>query len=85
MGEFVETLRRIENLAIYKTYPAREYFDSDGSAKTLADNVGGCLYFEHIRELKSWIKRTAKSGDTILFLGAGDIYFIAERLLLELR
>ncbi|MBE5753484.1 MAG: UDP-N-acetylmuramate--L-alanine ligase [Clostridiales bacterium] len=85
MGEFVESLRNIENLAIYKTYPAREYFDETGSAKTLADNVGGCLYFEHIRELKTWIKRTAKAGDTLLFLGAGDIYFIAERILLEMQ
>ena len=85
MAEFVDALRKIENLAIYKTYPAREYYDETGSAKTLADNVGGCLYFERIQEVKSWIKRTIKAGDMLLFLGAGDVYFIAGRIFDEMK
>ena len=85
MKDFVETLREIENLIIYKTYPAREYFDEAGSAKTLAENVGGCLYMENIRELKTWIKRTVKPKDTLLFLGAGDIYFVANRIFTSLQ
>lgn len=85
MKDFVSTLRGIENLLVYKTYPAREYFDETGSAKTLAENVGGCLYMENVRELKSWIKRTAKPKDLLLFLGAGDIYYVANRILSSLQ
>ncbi len=85
MKEFVETLRGIENLIVYKTYPAREYYDESGDAKTLSENVGGCLYVENYRELKNWVKKTVKSGDALLFLGAGDIYFIAERMLTKMK
>lgn len=85
MNEFVSVLREIENLIVYKTYPAREYFDEAGSAKTLSENVGGCLYVENMRELKTWLKKTVKAGDTLLFLGAGDIYYVAERILTGLK
>ena len=85
MSEFVEVLRKIENLVIYKTYSAREYYDKLGSAEVLAENVGGCLYIENIRELNGWIKRSVRSGDAVLFLGAGDIYFVAQRIVNGLK
>lgn len=82
MEEFVDVLRTVERLLVYKTYPAREFFDSEGSGKRLAENVG-CLYGESTRELKKWLTANVKSGDTVLFLGAGDIYFAAKHLLRE--
>lgn len=85
MEDFVRALRPVENLMVYKTYPAREYFDAEGSAKTLAQNVGNCLYAESIRELKTWLKTTLQPGDVVLFLGAGDIYYAAQYLLKELN
>lgn len=85
MKDFVRVLRSVENLMIYKTYPAREYFDEEGSAYTLSRNVGGCLYAESVRELKTWLKSTLKAEDTVLFLGAGDIYYAARYLLKELN
>ena len=85
MGDFVKALRPVKNLMIYKTYPAREYYDEEGSAKTLARNVGNCLYSESIRELMTWLKTTLQPGDIVLFLGAGDIYYAAQYLLRELN
>ena len=82
--EFVETLRGIKNLTIYKTYPARELYDEMGSAATLANAVGGCLYADNVYVLKTWLKKTLKEGDLVLFLGAGDIYYVAQYLLKEL-
>ena len=84
MEEFVEVLRLIKNLVIYKTYPAREKYDGAGSAKTLSQMVGDCLYAENAYVLKTWIKSTLKDGDCLLFLGAGDIYHVAQHLLREL-
>ncbi len=84
LTEFVEVLRPVKHLLIYKTYPARERYDEEGSAKRLAFAVGS-LYAENIYVLKTWLKKTVKEGDTVLFLGAGDIYYAAQYLLKELR
>lgn len=85
MKEFVCELRKIKNLMIYKTYPAREKFDAEGSAETLSRIVGDCLYAENVYVLKTWLKKTVKDGDVVLFLGAGDIYYAAQYLLKELH
>ena len=84
MKEFVEALRPIKNLMIYKTYPAREKYDESGSAQTLGNHVGGCLYAENVYVLKTWLKKTLREGDVALFLGAGDIYYAAQYILREL-
>ncbi len=85
MKEFVEALRPIKNLMIYKTYPARELYDREGSAQRLSQSVGNCLYSENVYVLKTWLKKTVKEGDVVLFLGAGDIYYAAKYLLRELN
>ncbi len=85
MKEFVSALRKIDGLMIYKSYPARERYDEEGSAKRLADNIGGCLYADNVFVLKTWLKTTLQEGDTLLFLGAGDIYYVAQYLVKELR
>lgn len=85
LSEFVKVLRPIKNLMIYKTYPARESFDVEGSAERLVQAVGGCLYSENVYVLKTWLKKTVQEGDIVLFLGAGDIYYAAQYLLKELN
>ena len=83
MSEFTQTLRTIKNLMIYKTYPAREKFDGAGSAERLAKSVDNCLYAHNVYALKAWLENTVREGDVVLFLGAGDIYFVAQYLLKE--
>ncbi len=85
MTEFVEILRSVKNLMIYKTYPAREHYDATGSGETLAQIIGGCLYAENVYVLKTWLKKTVKDGDIVLFLGAGDIYYVAQYVLKEIN
>ncbi len=85
MSEFVEVLRPIKNLMVYKTYPAREKYDGEGSGERLVQMIGNCLYAENVYVLKMWIKKTVKEGDVVLFLGAGDVYYAAQFLLKELR
>ena len=84
LNEFVEALRPIKNLMIYKTYPARESYDGGGSAEYLSQRVGS-LYANSIYALKIWLKSTIRENDVVLFLGAGDIYFTAQYLLKELQ
>ncbi len=84
LKDFIKVLKPVKNLMVYKTYSAREKYDEEGSASRLADCLG-CLYSENIYALKTWLKTTLKEGDTVLFLGAGDIYYIAQYLLKELQ
>ena len=84
LNEFIEALKPIKNLMIYKTYPARESYDGGGSAEYLSQRVGS-LYANSIYSLKLWLKSTLRENDVVLFLGAGDIYFTAQYLLKELQ
>ena len=77
--EFVSTLKEIDRLMIYKTFPARERLDEQGDGKTLAEKVG-CLYGDSLSALRAWLDRTVSEGDVVLFLGAGDVYHLAKYL-----
>lgn len=78
--DFLSVLSPLHDLVIYKTFPAREAFDAAGSARALADKLPNSLYAETIRELEVYLECSVRPGDTVLFLGAGDIYAIACRL-----
>lgn len=80
-NDFLSVLSGVENLVIFKTFPAREYFDAAGSALTLAEKLPNALYIETLRELSVYLHCSLHSGDTALFLGAGDIYYAVKRLL----
>ncbi len=81
--EFVKVLSPIENLMIYRTFAAREYFDDEGSALTLSHGIKKSRYGHDPQDIVRFISR-AKSGDCVLFLGAGDIYDIAKSIIAEL-
>ena len=83
--DFVNVLSGIENLVIYKTYAAREYFDEAGCALTLAQHLGNALYAETVKELVLYLKGSLRGGETVLFLGAGDIYYAAKEALVRLK
>ena len=84
-SEFVRVLEGVENLVIYRTYPAREFFDAAGSALTLSESLPNSLYVESVKELSLWLRRSVGGGDTVLVLGAGDIYCAAKLALKQLR
>lgn len=80
-SSFVSVLSSVENLMIYKTYPAREYFDAAGSALTLAESLPNALYAERVREMEIYLRCSLRQGDLALILGAGDIYYAAKQML----
>ncbi len=92
MGDFISAFKGLDNLIIYKTFPARERFDKKGSALTLKKNlderVNTCLYAQSKKELKECIELICNKNERkkrIIFLGAGDIYQIAKQILKECR
>jgi UDP-N-acetylmuramate--alanine ligase len=80
MDEFVAVLSSVEPLILYKTYPAREKYDEGGSADTLHGKLKNSRYAESVGELKGILREEVREGDTLLFLGAGDIYEIAKEI-----
>ena len=81
--KFVRVLSPLQNLLIYKTYAAREFYDDEGSALTLSLKIKNSRYGEDERDITEFVAR-ASQGDMILFLGAGDIYQIAKRVVKNL-
>ena len=82
--QFVSVLAQQRNLLIYRTYAAREYYDDAGSALTLSRHVKKSCYGEREQDIADFIVNAAE-GDVVLFLGAGDIYDIAKRVLEKLK
>jgi len=75
--DFVKVLSPLNNLLIYRTFAAREYFDDAGSALTLSQSLKKSKYADDPRDLADFFS-LARQGDTVLVLGAGDIYDIAK-------
>lgn len=78
-NSFVKVLNPLGNLLVYKTFPAREYYDDAGSALTLSQKIKRARYGDSVADICDFVSG-AKAGDTVLFLGAGDIYYIAKRI-----
>lgn len=78
--DFVKVLSPLNKLLIYRTFPAREYFDDAGSALTLSQAVKRSVYGDSAGDIKNFID-CAEEGDVVLFLGAGNIYDIAKQII----
>ena len=89
MRDFISALSLADGVIIYKTYPAREKYDVKGDAKTLYRNLlesrrdsgADIRYADGFSELKNEIKEIVKCYEQVLFVGAGDIYSDAVRLI----
>ncbi len=78
MDKFVNALSVAENLIVYKTYPAREKFDYQGSAYLLYKNVKkakkNVYYARDKNKLLSVINAIKKGKKNVLIIGAGSLY-----------
>jgi len=78
-NDFVRVLSHLKDLLIYRTFAAREYFDDAGSALTLSQHIKKARYGDDIKDICDFLRK-AEEGDVILFLGAGDIYDVAKKI-----
>ncbi|MGN0815009.1 MAG: UDP-N-acetylmuramate--L-alanine ligase [Candidatus Coproplasma sp.] len=78
-SEFVKILSSVKKLMIYKTFAAREYYDDAGSALKLSQALKKSRYADGARDVINFL-REVSPDDLILFLGAGDIYYIAKNI-----
>lgn len=88
LQDFVSVLSSFDKTVIYKTYAAREKYDACGDGKRLYEELAKSkkeiFYAEDINSLKEAIcekKENAKKETVYLFIGAGDIYYVAKTLI----
>ena len=85
ISDFISVLSKIENLIIYKTYPAREKYDKTGDALTLYKKIKkekkNVRYAKNYKKLHKIILKRYKGIEKIVFMGAGDIYALAKKFL----
>ena len=77
--QFVRVFGCEKKLLIFKTYAAREYFDDAGCALTLSKALQNSVYADSLQGICDFLMG-AGSGDSVIFLGAGDIYDMAKCL-----
>lgn len=80
MNGFKECFNKTE-VAIYKTYSAREKYLKSGSAKTLSQNIGAnAKYFNNKISLINYCISKIRQNYGVLLLGAGNIDKVAKNL-----
>ena len=78
--DFVEQLRRPDVLLLAEIYAAREQNTIGISSADLAVQVDGASFYPSFEALEEALRETARPGDIILTVGAGNVYRIGEDL-----
>lgn len=79
--DFLKVLSGYDNLYLYKTFAARESYDYLGDAKRLSSALENSKYFDDLDALYNELKRRVNSRNTVIIMGAGDLYdYFFERL-----
>ena len=78
--DFVKALSRADLCYLAEIYAAREKNTIGISSRDLAERIPGSEYFATLEELQNKLAKTAKKGDLILTVGAGNIYRVGEAL-----
>ncbi|MBR2498513.1 MAG: UDP-N-acetylmuramate--L-alanine ligase [Clostridia bacterium] len=86
MEDFVSALKNYNNV-IYATYPAREEYDAKGDALTLYSNLKKqskySEYCQTPQDLLEKTKRLCLNVQSVIVMGAGDIYQIFKDVVLQ--
>ena len=79
--DFVRELGHADVLVLAEIYAARERNTVGISSQHLAERIEGSIYCETLQEVTQVLKNTARPGDIVLTMGAGDIFRAGEALL----
>lgn len=81
---FVRSFAGVDELLIAPIFAAREIDDGTVSSEMLAQKIReegvSAKAYASLEEIEVWLRGNAKEGDTIMTMGAGDIYTVADRL-----
>lgn len=78
--DFIEQLVRPDVTYLAEIYAAREHNTLGISSADLARQIDGCHFCPKFEQIEAALRETARPGDIILTVGAGDVYKIGEHL-----
>ncbi len=79
--DFVRELRKADVLVLAEIYAARESNTVGVSSADLAEQIPGAVFCETLPEVTEFLRLTAREGDVVMTMGAGDIFRAGEALL----
>ena len=79
-NDFVRELKRPDIVFLSEIYAAREKNTIGISSRDLADKIPGAVFCPTFEELEEKLRRTARKGDIVLTVGAGNIYLAGEHI-----
>lgn len=86
MNDFINVLKEVKFLALVDTYSARESYDELGSVGVLKEKLqktsnNECVLIKDLAELKNIVQEKSDKYEQIIFLGAGDVYDLAQEFI----
>ncbi len=79
--EFKEVLSQADCLILADIYAAREANTLGVSSAGMAKEIAGAVNLPSFEAIADYVRREARSGDTVITVGAGDIFRVGEILL----
>ena len=77
-NDFIDQLCRPDVTYLAEIYAARETNTFGISSSDLAQHIPGSIFFDNFEEIENSLRATARPGDVILTVGAGDVFKIGE-------
>lgn len=85
LHDFVKLFTGMENIYIFKEYPAREDKSKGYSANQLKEYVDNANYLKNYKQVKKLITNNCfDNGSCVVFVGAGDINLVAQKIVDDL-
>ncbi len=78
--DFVRELKLADLVVLTDIFAAREKNTIGISSRDLAERIPGAAYCPSLPEAAEALRKTARPGDLILTVGAGDIFMVGEML-----
>ncbi|MBR3704753.1 MAG: UDP-N-acetylmuramate--L-alanine ligase [Oscillospiraceae bacterium] len=78
--DFVEQLGSVDQVILSEIFAAREKNTIGISSRDLAEKIPGAVYCPTLEDVADEIRKTARPGDLILTVGAGNIVSVADTL-----
>lgn len=78
--DFVRELKKADLLVLAEIYAARERNTTGISSADLAKEIPGAVFCETLPDVTSYLRAAIRPGDTVITIGAGDIFRAGEAL-----
>ncbi len=83
LARFEKAFANADEVIFADIYAARETDTMGVSSSSLAEAAGG-KYFDSFVKIADYVAKTAKSGDLVITMGAGDVYKVGDLLIDDL-